>query len=347
MKTKELSFELPEELIAQTPAAVRGDDRMLVINRLTGEWLDRHISDFPDYVSSGSLLIVNDSKVRKARVFADSETGGKVEFLFLEENSDQTWTVMTSKTKRQKIGKSYSFSETVSGKQYASGRIVAEKTDGTRVIELDKPITEEFFSLCGHVPLPPYIKREADFSDEKRYQTVYATNEGSVASPTAGLHFTRDILDRVVAKGCEIVRVTLHVGPGTFLPVRTENLEEHPMHFERYEISVESAEKINAALREGREIICTGTTSIRTVESAFDASSGMVRAGFGRTNLFIMPGYHFNVADKLLTNFHIPESTLLALVCAFAGKEHILSAYRHAVDERYRFYSYGDATFLI
>lgn len=345
MKTKDFSFDLPEELIAQTPADRRGTSRLLVIDRRTGEWTDSSMSEFPSFLEPGSLLVVNNSRVRKARVYGESETGGRVEFLFLEENLDHTWQAMVTKSKKQKPGKKFTFKD-AEGISLHDAEIISANDDGTRTVRFDQPVDESFFHVCGHVPLPPYIKRDDNFCDESRYQTVYAKSEGSVAAPTAGLHFTDEILSRIKAMGIDIVEVTLHVGPGTFLPVRTDSLEEHHMHFERYEVSQATADAINKAKAEGRKVVATGTTSVRTLESAWDPTAGRLRSGQGRTNLFILPGYEFHVVDQLLTNFHTPESTLLVLVSAFAGKDHVLASYRHAVEEQYRFFSYGDATFF-
>ncbi len=345
MKTKEFSFDLPDELIAQTPADRRGTSRLLVIDRRSGEWIDSSMTDFPSFLEPGSLLVVNNSRVRKARVYGESEAGGRVEFLFLEENLDHSWQAMVTKSKKQKPGKKFSFKDSC-GNSIHEAEIVSANDDGTRTVRFDRPVDESFFRDCGHVPLPPYIKRDDNFSDETRYQTVYAKTDGSVAAPTAGLHFTGEILDRIKDMGIDIVEVTLHVGPGTFLPVRSDSLEDHHMHFERYEVSQSAADAVNKAKAEGRKVVATGTTSVRTLESAWDVSSAQLKVGQGRTNLFIMPGYEFHVVDQLLTNFHTPESTLLVLVSAFAGKEHILAAYKHAVEESYRFFSYGDATFL-
>jgi len=344
MKIKEYSFSLPEELIAQSPADKRGSDRLMVVNRMTGAVIDSEMSDFVRYLESGSILVVNDSKVRKARLYATSETGGRVEFLFLEENLDRSWQAMVTKAKRQHVGKCYTFGE---DPFLFHARIVSENADGTRTVRFEEEVTEEFFQKLGHVPLPPYIKREDDFMDERRYQTIYAEKEGSVAAPTAGLHFTPEILAAIEAKGCTIVPVTLHVGPGTFLPVRTEDLDDHHMHYERFEISSTSARLINEAKRSGRPVVATGTTSVRTLESAFDEQTQEVVPGLNRTNLFIKPGYRWKVVDHLLTNFHTPESTLLVLVATFAGKVLIDRAYRHAIDERYHFFSYGDAMFIL
>ncbi len=345
MKTKDFSFDLPEELIAQTPADRRGTSRLLVIDRRTGDWTDSSMSDFPSFLEPGSLLVVNNSRVRKARVYGESESGGRVEFLFLEENLDHTWQAMVTKSKKQKPGKKFLFKD-ADGNSLHEAEIISANDDGTRTVRFDQPVDESFFHVCGHVPLPPYIKRDDNFSDESRYQTVYAKTEGSVAAPTAGLHFTDEILSRIRAMGIEVVEVTLHVGPGTFLPVRTDSLEDHHMHFERYEVSQATADAINKAKAEGRKVVATGTTSVRTLESAWDPTAGRLRPGQERTNLFILPGYEFHVVDQLLTNFHTPESTLLVLVSAFAGKDHVLAAYRHAVEEQYRFFSYGDATFF-
>lgn len=345
MLTRDFYFDLPEELIAQEPLEKRGDDRLLLLDKHTGKYEDHVIKDFPFLLKENSILVVNNSKVRKARVYAKSaETDGIVEFLFLGENDDSSWNAIVSKAKRQRVGKEYVFS-TLTGKEVTRGKIVRENSDGTRDVMFSSPISEDFFQECGHVPLPPYIKREDNFKDENRYQTVYAKKEGSVASPTAGLHFTPEILEEIKNRGIEIVEVTLHVGAGTFLPVRTDSIEDHHMHSESYEISPEVASKLNKAKRSGREIVAVGTTSTRTLESASNESEELVLLK-GRTNIFIYPGYTFKFVDSLLTNFHTPESTLVMLVSALAGKENIMNAYRHAIDERYRFYSYGDAMFI-
>ena len=344
MKIKEYSFELPPSLIAQTPADKRGSDRLMVVDRTTGTVVDSVMSDFVDYLPSGSILVVNNSKVRKARLYATSETGGTVEFLFLEENIDKTWQAMVTKAKRQHVGKKYTFGD----EDFVfHAQIVSENDDGTRSVMFEEEITEDFFLKLGHVPLPPYIKRDDDFQDEKRYQTIYAKNEGSVAAPTAGLHFTPEIMAKITEKGCTVVPITLHVGPGTFLPVRTEDLNDHHMHYERFEISEESAHLINDAKQKGIPIVATGTTSVRTLEGACDEVTGLVTPGLNKTNLFIKPGYTWKIVDHLFTNFHTPESTLLVLVSTFAGKTLIDRAYQHAIDERYHFFSYGDAMFIL
>lgn len=344
MQTKDFYFDLPPQLIAQEPVEHRGDEKLLLLNRFSGEYEDKLISDFPSLLPKNSILVVNNSKVRKARVFGETEHGGLVEFLFLEENADNTWNCMVTKAKKQTVGRIYQFKD-VEGNVIEEGTLIKTNEDGTKCISFNKVIDESFFSKIGHVPLPPYIKREDKFSDESRYQTVYAKKEGSVAAPTAGLHFTPAILEAIKQRNIEIVEVTLHVGAGTFLPVRSENLEDHHMHFERYEVSKEVADKLNLAKKEHKQIVAVGTTSVRTLESATNAE-GVLQAGIGRTGIFIYPGYKFKFVDSLLTNFHTPESTLLMLVSAFSTKENIMKAYHHAIEEKYHFFSYGDAMFI-
>lgn len=344
MLTRDYYFDLPGELIAQVPTDRRGEEKLLVLDKTSGEYRDMMMKDFPSLIEPGSVMVVNNSRVRKARCYGESETGGTVEFLFLEENADHSWNAMVSKAKRQRVGRRYRFLDG-EGALVEEAVIVAENEDGTRRVSFSHPLDEDFFTRCGHVPLPPYIKREDDFSDESRYQTVYASQSGSVASPTAGLHFTKELLDEVKGRGVEILPVTLHVGAGTFLPVRSEKVEDHHMHYERYTVSDETADAVNRAKSEGRPIVAVGTTSVRTLESA-TGEDGLVYPGWGRTNIFIYPGYRFRTVDRLLTNFHTPESTLLMLVSALAGREHIMAAYEHAIAQRYRFYSYGDAMFI-
>ncbi|NLY08022.1 MAG: tRNA preQ1(34) S-adenosylmethionine ribosyltransferase-isomerase QueA [Spirochaetales bacterium] len=345
MLVKDFSFDLPEELIAQVPPKERGTCRLLVMDRKTGEYVDSTMDHFIDFLDKDSIIVVNNTRVRKARVYGIAETGGNVEFLFTGDNGDGTYNAITSKSRRQKIGKKFEFLD-LEGNHYADACISGELPGDVKVVSFNEPITEEFFIKCGHVPLPPYIRREDDFDDEKRYQTVYAKQCGSVAAPTAGLHFTNEIMDKIRKMGISIIEITLHVGMGTFIPMRSKTLEEHMMHFESYHISDEAALAINKAKAEGKKIIATGTTSVRTLESAWNDDLCGVKAGYGSTNLFIKPGFRFNVVDQLLTNFHTPESTLLVLVSAFADREHILKAYEHAVEKRYHFFSYGDATFL-
>ena len=345
METKDLYFDLPDELIAQYPSDKRGGDRLLAVNRKTGEYRDLMFADLPGLLEPGSLLVLNESKVRKARVFAHNRTGGKVELLFLSPESDGSWLVTSNRLKKRKMGEVLSVGD-------VDFEIVRMNDDGTFCLmpqcgsgSKRTVVDEGFFLENGHVPLPPYIRREDEFSDESRYQTVYARNLGSVASPTAGLHYTEDILDAIRKRGVETAFVTLHVGMGTFLPVRTERLEQHKMHRESYEISQENADRINSALANKAPIIASGTTSLRCIESAFDCASGKVRSGSSSTDIFITPGYEFKVANRLLTNFHTPYSTLMALVSAFSSLEIVKSAYEHAVREKYRFFSYGDATY--
>ena len=345
MLTRDYYFDLPPELIAQEPSEKRGEDRLLLIDRKEGSYKDLMMSDFPSLLYRDSVIVVNNSRVRKARVYGVSETGGTVEFLFLGKEFDGAWKCMVTKTKRQKKGKSYHFLRHDGSEDGMTGIIVRENEDGTRSVMLSSDDREDFFSRCGHVPLPPYIKREDSWSDETRYQTVYASRMGSVASPTAGLHFTENLMNEVRAMGIPIHEVTLHVGAGTFLPVRTEKIEDHHMHTEHYEIDEETAAKLNKAKEDGKRIVAIGTTSVRTLESASDAN-GRLTALHGDTSIFIHPGYSFRFVDDLLTNFHTPESTLLMLVSALAGKDLIFSAYQHAIEERYRFFSYGDATFI-
>ena len=345
MLTKDFYFDLPDSLIAQEPSEKRGEDRLLVLDKNSGEYKDMMMSDFPSLLPENSVLVVNNSKVRKARTYAESvETGGVVEFLFLGKNSDGSWKAMVTKSKRQKKGKRFVWKDS-EGKAYVYAVIEKENDDGTKDVRFDSDIDESFFQTLGHVPLPPYIKREDNWKDENRYQTIYAKKEGSVAAPTAGLHFTPEIMEKIKERGIKIYEVTLHVGAGTFLPVRSEEIENHHMHTESYEISPETAEELNKAKREGKTIVAVGTTSIRTLESASD-ENGVLTSLKGDTSIFIYPGYKFKFVDNLLTNFHTPESTLLMLVSALAGKDHILTSYRHAVEEKYRFFSYGDAMFI-
>lgn len=345
MLTKDFYFDLPQELIAQEPSARRGEDRLLLLNKESGEYKDYMMADFPSLLHPNSVLVVNNSKVRKARVYGNSaNSDGVVEFLFLGENEDGSWKSIVSKAKRQKKGKEFIFN-TLNGEEYVRATISGENEDGTRNVLFSSPIEEDFFLKCGHVPLPPYIKREDNFLDESRYQTVYAKNEGSVAAPTAGLHFTPELLAEIMSRNIEILEVTLHVGAGTFLPVRSDKIEDHHMHTESYEITQEVADKLNKAKKEDKEIVSVGTTSIRTLESASNGNGELVKLK-GKTSIFIYPGYKFKFVDSLLTNFHTPESTLVMLVSALAGKDNIMRAYKHAVEEKYHFFSYGDAMFI-
>ena len=342
MLTKDFYFDLPEELIAQVPAQKRGDDRLMVLEN--GAYSDHWVNELPDLIGKDTVLVVNNSKVRKARVFGMNALRANIEFLFLSPMPDGSWNCMMKRLKRQKEGTSYTFLGP-DGYVENTATLREKHEDGTVNLVFDEPVTEEFFERCGHVPLPPYIKREDNDEDETRYQTVYAKELGSVAAPTAGLHFTAGLLERIKDKGIPVYEVTLHVGAGTFFPVRTENIEEHHMHTEHYSISPEVFDALNNAKREGKRILSVGTTSMRTLESAAD-EHGRLAVREGDTDIFIYPGYRFKFVDELLTNFHTPESTLLMLVSAFAGKEAIKAAYDHAIDTKYHFFSYGDAMYI-
>ncbi|MCD6396937.1 MAG: tRNA preQ1(34) S-adenosylmethionine ribosyltransferase-isomerase QueA [Spirochaetaceae bacterium] len=341
MKTKEFYFNLPKELIAQTPADKRGESRLIVLNRETGSIDHKMITDFPNLIDDNTLIVVNNSRVRKARIYGTSQTGGKVEFLLIKQIDIDSWETIVSKRKKQRVGKEFIFPGGLKGK------ITVHNEDKT-VICFSQLIDDVWLNEYGHMPLPPYIKREDTEDDSYRYQTVYAKNTGSIAAPTAGLHFTDNIIQRLKSRGIDLVSVTLHVGLGTFIPVRTENVEEHKMHREEYEISENTAFKINEAIKTGRKILAVGTTSIRTIESAWRDSpvKNTIIPGKSSTDIFIYPGFEFNVADQMLTNFHTPDSSLILLVSAFAGKENIKVAYAEAIKEKYRFFSYGDAMLI-
>ncbi|MDR0390091.1 MAG: tRNA preQ1(34) S-adenosylmethionine ribosyltransferase-isomerase QueA [Spirochaetaceae bacterium] len=342
MKTKDFSFNLPGELIAQYPPAERGKSRLMVLDRSTGSRTHRMVEELPDILDEASLLVFNNSKVRKARLYARSLAAGiNTEFLLLNREQDDgrcVWKVMAKRARRRRMGSRYAFAD---GRE---GEIVGE--DGEfRLLRFDQPIDENWLDVYGHIPLPPYIKRDDGEMDSERYQTVYARVPGSAAAPTAGLHFTDALLEKLRRKGMETAFITLHVGLGTFLPVRSENIEDHKMHEEVFTIDEQSAARIEDAKARGRPIVAVGTTSVRTLESAWDGKK--LRRGEGSTDIFIYPGYSFNLVDALFTNFHTPESTLLMLVSAFAsGREWILESYELAVRERYRFFSYGDAMFI-
>lgn len=345
MLLKEFDFNLPEELIAQHPSGIRGQDKLMLLNRKTGETEHHNMSDLPDLILPGTLMIFNNSKVRRARCYGIKETTGREqEFMFLNQidSTGNTWNTMVKGAKKQKPGMRYTFPDGTTG-------TIIERAENTgtefRALRFESPVTEEWFEKNGHIPLPPYIKREDTEEDSERYQNIYAKETGSAACPTAGLHFTEEMLSRLSEKGIERDFVTLHVGLGTFLPVREEKIEDHKMHEEAFTVSAATAEKINQAKKEGRPVLAVGTTSVRTLESACD-ENGIVKAGTSSTHIFMYPGYKFKVIDQMFTNFHTPESTLIMLVSAFAGREHILNAYRNAVENRYRFFSYGDAMFI-
>ncbi len=348
MHINDFDYELPQELIAQTPAAKRDASRLMVVNRENGTIEHKHFYDIIDYLKEGDCLVLNNSKVLPARLYGVKEgTGANVEFLLIKRIEGDVWETMVRPGKRLKPGDSVSFSD---DKLFRA--IVKDYgEDGTRIVEFEyEGIFLERLEELGKMPLPPYIERENNSEDKDRYQTVYAKNEGSVAAPTAGLHFTPELLEKAKAKGVKLAYVTLHVGIGTFRPVKVENIEEHHMHFEEYFIDEETAEIINESVKAGGRIVSVGTTSTRTVESAafFDEEAGkyLVRAGHGSTGIFIYPGYEFKIIKALITNFHLPKSTLLMLISALYNREDILKAYKVAVEEKYRFFSYGDAMLI-
>lgn len=354
METKDFYFDLPEHLIAQHPSGIRGQDKLMFLDRCTGEVQHYMMDDLPNIIPENVLMIFNNSRVRRSRLYGIKEsTGRETEFLFINPlplsqdiSADSStvclWKTMVKNAKKQKPGNRYTFGD-------GTRAIILQNPSDTgtefRTLAFDKHITEDWFEANGHIPLPPYIRREDTEEDSSRYQNVYATDTGSAACPTAGLHFTEEMLSRLDAKGIQRAWVTLHVGLGTFLPVRTKNIEDHTMHSEVYTVSQETADMINQAKKDKRPILAVGTTSVRTLESAWN-KEGFMPAGSNSTSIFMYPGYKFQVVDKMFTNFHTPESTLLMLVSAFAGKEHILNAYKTAIDHEYRFFSYGDAMLI-
>jgi S-adenosylmethionine:tRNA ribosyltransferase-isomerase len=338
MKLTDFSFELPQDLIAQYPPAERGQSRLMVLDRAARVRAHRMVRDLPELLSPGSLLVFNNSKVRKARLYGSSpETGGAVEFLLLKQLDDRRWLSMVRHSRRRRPGSRYVFADGTEGE-------ITGAEDELRILRFDRPLDEGWFDRYGHIPLPPYIRRKDTQEDSDRYQTVYAEKPGSAAAPTAGLHFTRELMADLTRRGVETAFITLHVGLGTFLPVRTENPEDHRMHEESFTIGEEAARRIETAKAQNRKIIAVGTTSVRTLESAWTGER--LRRGAGSTSIFIYPGYAFKVVDALFTNFHTPESTLLMLVSAFAGREYILESYTEAVRRGYRFFSYGDAMLI-
>ena len=348
MHINDFDYELPKELIAQTPAEKRDSSRLLVVHRQTGEVEHKHFYDIIDYLKPTDCLVLNNSKVLPARLFGVKEgTGAKVEFLLIKRIEGDTWETMVKPGKRLKVGDSVSFSDD----KLFRAVIKDYGEDGTRIVKFEyEGIFLERLEELGQMPLPPYIERENNKDDRDRYQTVYCKNEGSVAAPTAGLHFTQELLEKARAKGVKIAYVTLHVGIGTFRPVKVEKIEDHHMHFEEYFVDEENAAIINDTIRAGGRIISVGTTSTRTVESAaeLDEESGrwLVKPGNGSTGIFIYPGYEFKIIKALITNFHLPKSTLLMLISALYNREDILRVYDIAVKEQYRFFSYGDAMFI-
>ncbi len=349
MKTEKLNYYLPPELIAQNPCPVRSNSQLLVLNRCSGDTIDSRFSSIGDFLLPGDCLVLNDTKVLPARFFARKNTGGKLEGLFLGQNSDNNWIVMIKGARRLRAGEILILKDRQKG-DFCRAELLEKQARGRCLLKLKTEAeTETVLEAIGFPPLPPYIKRDDDPAlaqiDKLRYQTVYARKNGAVAAPTAGLHFTEPLIEQLQQGGISFAYITLHVGAGTFKPVTTENLDDHHIHQERFSIDRENARIMNTAKSRGSRIIPVGTTSARTLETL--AGGEQIEATAGSTGLFIKPGYKFKITDAMITNFHLPKSTLLALVAAFAGLENILAAYNHAILQQYRFYSYGDAMLII
>ena len=340
MKTSDFYFDLPEELIAQVPILDRSSSKLMVLDKETGNIEHKIFKNVIDYLNPGDCLVLNDTRVIPARLIGEKvDTGGKIEFLLVKRHEDDTWESLVKPGKRAKIGTKFSFGE---GKLI--GEVVGMGPEGSRIIKFHyEGIFEEVLDELGNMPLPPYITERLE--ERERYQTVYSKHNGSAAAPTAGLHFTEELLQQIKDKGVDIAFVTLHVGLGTFRPVKVDDVLAHEMHSEYYVVTKEAADKINKAKENGNNVICVGTTSSRTVESVA-TDDNRVQEGSGWTSIFIYPGYKFKVVDKLITNFHLPESTLIMLVSALAGQENVLNAYKIAVEEKYRFFSFGDAMII-
>ena len=341
LSTEDFDFDLPEELIAQTPLKDRASSRLLVVNKETGDMEDKHFHDILDELQPGDALVMNNTRVLPARLYGEKpETGGHLEVLLLTNTEGDTWETLIKPAQRAKVG---------TESQFGDGRLKAvvkeELEHGGRIIEFKYDgIFLEILESLGEMPLPPYIKERLD--DPDRYQTVYAEENGSAAAPTAGLHFTKELLEEIKAKGVHLVYLTLHVGLGTFRPVSVDNIEEHHMHSEFYRLTEEAAKQLNEVRQAGGRIVAVGTTSIRTLETIGTKFNGEIQADSGWTDIFITPGYQFKVVEAFSTNFHLPKSTLVMLVSAFAGKDLTLAAYQHAIEEKYRFFSFGDAMFI-
>ena len=341
LSTEDFDFDLPEELIAQTPLKDRASSRLLVVNKETGDTEDKHFHDILDELQPGDALVMNNTRVLPARLYGEKpETGGHLEVLLLTNTEGDTWETLIKPAKRAKVGTEI---------QFGDGRLKAvvkeELEHGGRIIEFKYDgIFLEILESLGEMPLPPYIKERLD--DPDRYQPVYAEENGSAAAPTAGLHFTKELLEEIKAKGVHLVYLTLHVGLGTFRPVSVDNIEEHHMHSEFYRLTEEAAKQLNEVRQAGGRIVAVGTTSIRTLETIGTKFNGEIQADSGWTDIFITPGYQFKVVEAFSTNFHLPKSTLVMLVSAFAGKDLTLAAYQHAIEEKYRFFSFGDAMFI-
>ena len=340
MELSDFNYELPQELIAQDPLEDRASSRLMVLDRETGETEHRTFRDIRQYLRKGDCLVINDTKVIPARLIGVKEgTGAKIEVLLLTRKENNVWETLVKPGKKCRTGTVIEF-----GDGLLKGTVIGQTEEGNRFVQFSfDGIFEEILDRLGQMPLPPYITHK--LKDRNRYQTVYAEHDGSAAAPTAGLHFTKELLQEIREMGVDIVHVTLHVGLGTFRPVKEKDVLKHHMHSEFYIVTEEAADRINAAKAAGNRVICVGTTSCRTIESAAD-ENGVVHAKSGWTSIFIYPGYRFKVLDCLITNFHLPESTLIMLVSALAGREHVLAAYREAVKERYRFFSFGDAMFI-
>ncbi len=341
MNTADFDFHLPEELIAQTPLEKRDASKLLIVNRETGAMQDKHFHSIIDMLKPGDALVMNDTRVLPARLYGQKEeTGGHVELLLLKNTAGDEWEVLAKPAKRLKVGTRVSF-----GDGRLSAVVTEELTHGGRIVRFEyQGIFLEVLESLGEMPLPPYIHEKLD--DRERYQTVYAKESGSAAAPTAGLHFTKELLAEIQAKGVHLVYLTLHVGLGTFRPVSVDNLDEHEMHSEFYQLSEEAAATLRSVKENGGRVIAVGTTSIRTLETIGSKFDGQIQADSGWTNIFIKPGYEWKVVDAFSTNFHLPKSTLVMLVSAFAGRELVLDAYHHAIQEHYRFFSFGDAMFI-
>ncbi len=349
MKTEKLQFELPPELIAQQPSPIRSDSRLLALNRRGGGLTDSRFNRLGDFLAPGDCLVLNDTKVLPARFFAQRHSGAKMEGLFLTETEPGIWQVMLKGARKIRPGERFYLKNKEKG-DFCTAEVIEKKGNGTCRLKIQaKAERETILNEIGFPPLPPYIKRDDDLAlaavDRQRYQTVYARQGGAVAAPTAGLHFTEQLIEQLKQAGIRFAHLTLHVGTGTFKPIKTDDVEDHKIHQEWFSIDEENAAIINAAKDSGGRIIAVGTTSTRALETA--AVGAKVQARHGTTGLFIKPGYEFKMVDAMITNFHLPKSTLLALVVAFAGLENILAAYRHAIERRYRFYSYGDAMLII
>lgn len=339
MKTSDFNFELPEELIAQTPLERRDSSRLLTLNKETGQMAHHRFYDLVDMLRPGDCLVLNNSRVLPARLIGRRESGGACEVLLLIDRGENTWECLVRPGRKLKPG-----AKVIFGEGELTGEIVAEVEGGNRLVRFAyEGIFLEVLERLGRMPLPPYIK--AELQESERYQTVYSKVSGSAAAPTAGLHFTPELMAKLEGKGVKLCYITLHVGLGTFRPVKAENILEHEMHSEYCVIPRETADTINETKRNGGRVICVGTTSCRTIES-WAGEDGSMQASAGWTNIFIYPGYRFKVLDALITNFHLPESTLIMLVSALAGREHVLAAYKEAVEKKYRFFSFGDAMFI-